>query len=36
MIGMRWILWGDGKPLPGKVLDELERIIGSILEARGA
>ena len=36
MIGMRWILWGDRKPLPAKVFDELERIIGCILEARDA
>jgi AcrR family transcriptional regulator len=36
MIGMRWILWGDRKPLPAQVFDELERIIGCILEARGA
>jgi AcrR family transcriptional regulator len=36
LIGMRWILWGDDKPLPPKVFDELERIIGCILEARGA
>ena len=34
LIGMRWILWGDGKPLPGNVTSELERIIRSIL--RGA
>ena len=33
MIGMRWILWGDGKPLPGRVFDELERLIRCILEA---
>ena len=32
MIGMRWILWGEGGPLPGRVWDELERIIGCILE----
>jgi AcrR family transcriptional regulator len=36
MIGMRWILWGDRKPLPAKVFDELERIIACVLEARGA
>ena len=34
LIGMRWILWGDDKPLPPKVFDELERIIGCILEAK--
>jgi AcrR family transcriptional regulator len=33
MIGMRWILWGDQAPLPGAVVDELQRIIGCILEA---
>ena len=33
MIGMRWILWGDGKPLPPRVLEELERMIGCILQA---
>jgi AcrR family transcriptional regulator len=32
MIGMRWILWGDGMPLPARVLTELERMIGCILE----
>jgi AcrR family transcriptional regulator len=32
MIGMRWILWGDGKPLPKRVVRELERIIACILE----
>jgi AcrR family transcriptional regulator len=35
MIGMRWILWGDGKPLPGRVWDELERLIRCILEGEG-
>jgi AcrR family transcriptional regulator len=33
MIGMRWILWGEGKPIPRRVRDELERMIRSILEA---
>ena len=33
MIGMRWILWGEGKPIPSRVWDELERQIRSILEA---
>lgn len=33
MIGMRWILWGDGNPLPGPVWDELVRLIRCILEA---
>jgi AcrR family transcriptional regulator len=32
MIGMRWILWGDGKPLPRRVQDELQRLIRCILE----
>ena len=31
MIGMRWILWGDGEPMPGRVWDELERLIRCIL-----
>jgi AcrR family transcriptional regulator len=35
MIGMRWILWGDGDPLPGPVWAELERLIRCILEADG-
>jgi AcrR family transcriptional regulator len=34
LIGMRWILWGGGQPLPTKAVHELERIIGCILEAR--
>jgi AcrR family transcriptional regulator len=34
LVGMRWILWGDGKPLPGHVFDELERLIRGALEAR--
>jgi AcrR family transcriptional regulator len=34
MVGMRWILWGDGTPLPGHVWDELERFIGCVLENR--
>jgi AcrR family transcriptional regulator len=33
LVGMRWILWGEGMPLPGRVWDELERLIGRILEA---
>ena len=32
LIGMRWILWGESTPLPGRVWDELERLIGCILE----
>jgi len=34
MIGMRWILWGDGAPMPKRVSDELARIIRCILEAK--
>ncbi len=34
MVGMRWILWGDGTPLPGRVWDELERLIRCILETK--
>ena len=33
MVGMRWILWGDGGAMPGPVWDELERLIRCILEA---
>jgi AcrR family transcriptional regulator len=33
LIGMRFILWGDGTPLPDRVWDELRRLIGCILEA---
>jgi AcrR family transcriptional regulator len=32
MIGMRWILWGDGKPLPARVTAELARLIRCVLE----
>jgi AcrR family transcriptional regulator len=32
MVGMRFILWGDGKPLPARVWAELERMIACILE----
>jgi AcrR family transcriptional regulator len=32
LIGMRWILWGDG-PIPERVTTELERMIRCILEA---
>jgi len=32
LLGMRFILWGDG--VPEQVLDELERIIRCVLEAR--
>ena len=34
LVGMRWILWGDGEPMPARVADELARIIRCILEAR--
>jgi AcrR family transcriptional regulator len=34
LIGMRWILWGDGPDVPDHVLAELERIIRAVLEAR--
>jgi AcrR family transcriptional regulator len=34
LVGMRWILWGDGEPMPERVTDELARIIRCILEAR--
>ncbi len=36
LIGMRWILWGDRKPMPAEVFDELERIIRCILRPDGA
>ena len=35
LIGMRWILWGEGAPLPPRVWNELERLIRRILEAKG-
>ena len=31
MIGMRWILWGDGKKLPANVEQELARIVRGVL-----
>ena len=34
LVGMRWILWGDGVPMPTRVTDELSRIIRCILEAK--
>jgi AcrR family transcriptional regulator len=34
MIGMRWILWGEGRPMPPGVLDELARIVRCALEAK--
>jgi len=34
LIGMRWILRGEGAPLPPRVWNELERLIRCILEAK--
>jgi len=34
MIGMRWILWGGGAPIPNEVWDELARLIRGVLEVR--
>jgi AcrR family transcriptional regulator len=31
MIGMRWILWGEGRPIPAAVWDELERLLRGVL-----
>lgn len=33
LVGMRWILWGDGGAVPEHVMTELERIIRCVLEA---
>jgi AcrR family transcriptional regulator len=33
MVGMRWILWGEGTPLPERVSAELRRLIRGVLEA---
>lgn len=33
LVGMRWILWGDGDPMPQRVTTEVARIIRRILEA---
>jgi AcrR family transcriptional regulator len=33
LIGMRWILWAEGRELPARVSTELERIIRCVLEA---
>jgi len=33
LVGMRWILWGEGGKMPKRVLDELARIIRCALEA---
>ena len=34
LVGMRWILWGDGNAMPERVTNELARIIRCILEAK--
>jgi AcrR family transcriptional regulator len=34
LVGMRWILWGDGKSVPARVRNEIARIVRCILEAR--
>jgi AcrR family transcriptional regulator len=34
MIGMRWIVWGDGGPVPDRVVDEVRRIVRATLEAK--
>jgi AcrR family transcriptional regulator len=34
MVGMRWILWGDGNPPPAEVFAELERFIRGALGIR--
>jgi AcrR family transcriptional regulator len=34
LVGMRWILWGDGEPMPARVTDELARIVRCVLEAK--
>ena len=31
MIGMRWILWGEGNPIPAAVWEELERLLRGVL-----
>ncbi len=36
LVGMRWILWGDGDGIPGRVFVELERIVRRILEVARA
>jgi AcrR family transcriptional regulator len=35
LIGMRWILWEGAAQMPQEVLNELVRIVGSVLEAKG-
>ena len=34
LIGMRWILWEGAAQMPQEVLNELVRIVGSVLEAK--
>jgi AcrR family transcriptional regulator len=34
LIGMRWILWDGGSEMPQNVLNEIARIVGSVLEAK--
>jgi len=34
LIGMRWILWDEAREMPEGVLEELARIISSVLEKR--
>ena len=34
LVGMRWILWGDGVDVPARVMSELERIVRCILDAK--
>ncbi len=34
LIGMRWILWQGAEQMPQDVLNELVRIVGSVLEAK--
>jgi AcrR family transcriptional regulator len=34
LIGMRWILWDGGSEMPQDVLNELARVVGSVLEAK--
>jgi AcrR family transcriptional regulator len=36
MIGMRWILWGEGAPIPAQVWNELERLLRCVLEVDDA
>jgi AcrR family transcriptional regulator len=35
LIGMRWILWEGAAQMPQEVLNELVRIVGSVLETKG-